>query len=68
MKEPGLDDRYQTKRGPIERKHRNTELGTLRETYPRLLPERRADIHLGTLMHEYGVDSLNGLLRALNRK
>jgi hypothetical protein len=68
MKEPGLDDRYQTKRGPIERKHSNTKLETLRETYPNLLPARRADILLGTLMVEYGVDSLNGLLRALGRK
>jgi len=68
MKEPGLDDRYQTKHGPIERKHRNTKLETLRKTYPNLLPERRADIHLGTLMDEYGVHSLNGLLRKLGVK
>lgn len=68
MKEPGLDGRYQTEHGPIERKHRNTKLGTLRETYPDLLPGRRADMLLGTLMDEYGVDSLNGLLRALGRK
>lgn len=68
MKEPGLDDRYQTIHGPVERKHRNTTLETLRETYPGLLPGRRADIHLGTLMDEYRVDSLNGLLRALGKK
>jgi hypothetical protein len=68
MKEPGLDDRYQTKRGPIERKHGNTTLETLRKTYTDLLPGRRADIHLSTLMDEYGVDSLNGLLRAVKRK
>ena len=68
MKEPGLDDRYQTKHGPVERKHRNTKLQTLRKTYPGLLPERRADIQLGTLMDEYGVDSLSGLLRALGKK
>lgn len=68
MKEPGLDDRYQTKHGPVERKHRNTKLETLRKTYPGLLPERRADIQLGTLMDEHGVDSLNDLLRALGKK
>ena len=65
MKEPGLDGRYQTEHGPIERKHRNTKLETLRKTYPNLLPGRRGDILLGTLLDEYGVDSLNGLLRAL---
>lgn len=46
MKEPGLDDRYQTIHGPIERKHRNTKLKTLRKTYPNLLPGRRGDICL----------------------
>lgn len=68
MKEPGLDDRYQTLSGPIERKHRNTKLETLRKTYPNLLPHRRGDVLLGTLMDEYGVDSLNGLLRAVGYK
>jgi len=65
MKEPGLDNRYTTKRGTIERKHRNTKLETLRKTYPNLLPGRRGNILLGTLLEEYHVESLRALLRAL---
>jgi len=52
MREPGLDNRHRTERGRIERKHRNTKLETLRETYPNLLPGRRGDMLLGTLMDE----------------
>ncbi|MBZ5532076.1 MAG: hypothetical protein LAO20_11645 [Acidobacteriia bacterium] len=35
MKEPGLDNRHRDKDGEISRKHGNTLVGTLRQTYGR---------------------------------
>jgi hypothetical protein len=33
MKQPGLDQRHRDKNGEIDRKHGNTLISTLRETY-----------------------------------
>jgi hypothetical protein len=64
MKEPGLDDRHRDKDGTIERKHGNTLVRTLRETYgDGFAPGVREDKTLDNLLRDAGVDSLSEYLK-----
>jgi hypothetical protein len=63
-RQPGLDGRHRDADGQISRKHGNTKVGTLRETYGAdFAPGVRADAHLDTVLRREGVDSLSQLLR-----
>jgi hypothetical protein len=63
-KQPGLDHRHRDQDGEISRKHGNTRVDTLRETYgPDFAPGSRGDKHLSTLLEEAGVDSLSQYLK-----
>lgn len=64
VKEPGLDDRHRNKDGEIDRKHGNTRVDTLRDTYgPNFAPGRRGDMELENLLANEKVDSLSQLLK-----
>ena len=64
MKEPGLDGRHRDKDGEIDRKRRDTQVGTLRDTYgPDFLSDFRSDATLGTVLEETGAESLSELVR-----
>ena len=59
MKEPGLDNRHRDKDGTIERKHGNTRVDTLRETYgDGFAPGVRGDKKLENLLRDSGANSL----------
>ncbi len=63
-KQPGLDGRHRDADGQISRKHGNTRVDTLRETYgDGFAPGRRGDMKLETLLSREGVDSLSDLLK-----
>jgi hypothetical protein len=63
-KQPGLDDRHRDKDGGIEKKRRDTEIGTLRKTYGEDFAKgRRSDMLLGTLLDEAGVETLSQYLK-----
>lgn len=60
-----IDDRRRNGNGQIDRKHGNTLVGTLRETYgENFAAGRRADMKLKTLLYESGVESLSQFRRA----
>jgi hypothetical protein len=64
MKEPGLDHRHRDKNGQIERKHGNTRVDTLRETYGEgFAPGVRGDKKLENLLRDSGANSLAEYLR-----
>jgi hypothetical protein len=64
MKERGLDERHRDQDGEIDRKRRDTLVGTLREVYgPNFLPTYRSDATLGTVLDETGAGSLSELVR-----
>jgi hypothetical protein len=59
----GLDGRHRDKDGQIDRKHGNTRVDTLRETYGAgFLPGFRGDAHLSTVLAKTGVPSLSKLV------
>ena len=63
-KQPGLDDRHRDQNGEISRKHGNTRVDTLRETYGEGFAEgSRGDKHLRTLLEEKGAGSLSEYLK-----
>jgi hypothetical protein len=63
-KEPGLDGRHHDADGQISRKHGNTRVDTLRETYgDDFAPGRRGDMKLETLRAREGVESLSQFLK-----
>lgn len=69
MKEPGLDGRHRDQDGEIDRKHRNTRVGTLRETYgDDFLDDWRSDAKLGTVLDDTGAESLTELVKKHRRK
>src|SRR6185503_14563279 len=49
-KQPGLDGRHRDNNGEIHEKRGDTKLGTLRQTYPGLLENRRSDVRPETLL------------------
>jgi hypothetical protein len=62
-----LDGRCRNENGEIDRKHGNTLIGTLRETYGEdFAAGRRADMKLSTLLRENGVDSLSEYRRKID--
>jgi hypothetical protein len=62
-KQPGLDRRHRDADGRIERKHGNTLLGTLRETYRKsFAADFRADAKLSTVLQRTGYSSLTRLV------
>jgi hypothetical protein len=64
MKEPGLDGRHRDKNGQIERKHGNTRVDTLRETYGEgFAPGVRGDKKLENLLRDSGAGSLSEYLK-----
>jgi hypothetical protein len=67
-KQLGLDGRQRDNNGEIHEKRGDTLLGTLRETYPGLLPDQRADTRLDTLRDQHGVQSLDQLLHKTRYK
>jgi len=59
-----LDDRHRNVNGEIDRKHGNTQIGTLRRTYGEsFAADRRANMKLNTLLKENGAISLSDYLR-----
>jgi hypothetical protein len=62
--QPGLDDRHRDASGQIDRKHGNTLVGMLRQTYGEsFAADRRADMKLSTLLRETGSSSLSQYLK-----
>lgn len=62
--QPGLDGRHRDVTGQIDRKHGNTLVGTLRQTYgDDLAAGRRSDMKLSTLLRETGAPSLRQYLK-----
>jgi hypothetical protein len=62
-----LDGRRRNENGEIDRKHGNTLIGTLRETYGEdFAAGRRADMKLSTLLRENDVDSLSEYRRRID--
>jgi hypothetical protein len=62
-----LDGRRRNENGEIDRKHGNTLIGTLRETYGEdFAAGRRADMKLSTLLRENDVDSLSEYRRKID--
>ena len=60
----GLDDRHRDENGQIDRKHGNTLVGTLRETYGDAFAQgSRSDMKLKTLLRESGANSLSDYLK-----
>ncbi len=60
----GLDQRHRDVDGEISRKHGNTRVGTLRETYGTgFAAGRRSDTKLSTLLDQSGAPSLSQYLK-----
>jgi hypothetical protein len=60
----GLDGRHRDKGGQIERKHGNTQVGSLRKKYgEHFAAGRRKDMMLKTLLKETGSASLHDYLK-----
>jgi hypothetical protein len=60
----GLDDRCRDNDGEIRHKRRDTQVGTLRETYgDDFARGTRSDAKLGTVLERAGVDTLSEYLK-----
>lgn len=60
----GLDGRHRDKSGRIERKHNNTKVGHLRETYGKGFAPGFADSeNLGAVLQKSGASSLSKYLK-----
>ena len=63
-KQPGLDGRHRDAGGETSRKHGNTQVGTLRNTYgPGFAAGTRSDAKLSTVLDRAGAKSLNDYLK-----
>jgi hypothetical protein len=68
MKQPGLDDRHRDKDGEISRKHGNTLVSTLRQTYGlNFAPGVPGNTRLGEVLRRLDEPSLTQLVRGLSR-
>lgn len=68
MEQPGLDGRHRDKNGRIARKHGNTLISTLRETYgAHFAPDCPADAKLIDVLHRLDEPSLTHLVHDLER-
>jgi hypothetical protein len=66
MKQPGLDKRHRDKNGEIARKHGNTLVSTLRETYgSKFAPGMSDDAKLGDVLDRLDEPSLSQLVREI---
>ena len=64
MKQPGLDNRHRDKNGEISRKHGNTLIRTLRETYGRgFAPKCDPHAKLSDCLNQIDEESLSQLVR-----
>jgi hypothetical protein len=64
MEQPGLDGRHRDKNGQIARKHGNTLISTLRQTYgTNFAVASRGDAKLIDVLHELDEPSLTKLVR-----
>jgi hypothetical protein len=65
----GLDGRHRDKSGHIEKKHRNTRIGSLRKTYgEHFAAGHRKDMMLKTLLAKNNCDSLHEYLRKHHKR
>jgi hypothetical protein len=63
MKQPGLDNRHRDKNGEISRKHGNTLVRTLRESYgPGFAAGEKDDAKLSEILHKLDEASLRHLI------
>lgn len=63
MKQPGLDERHRDKNGEIGRKHGNTLVSTLRETYGAgFAPGFEGSVKLADVLHTLDEPSLTKLV------
>jgi hypothetical protein len=68
MKQPGLDDRHRDKDGEISRKHGNTFISTLRQTYgSNFAPGMAGNVRLSEVLRRLDEPSLSQLVRDLRR-
>ena len=66
MQQPGLDNRHRDKNGEIGRKHGNTLISTLRQTYgPNFAPGIPGHTKLSDVLHVLDEPSLSQLVRDL---
>ncbi len=67
-KQPGLDNRHRDKDGEIAKKHGNTLVSTLRQTYgAEFAPGRSGHEKLKDLLHDLDEPSLTHLIRDLRK-
>jgi hypothetical protein len=63
-KQPGLDNRHRDANGQISRKHGNTKIETLRDTYgDKFAQGVRSDMHLDTLLDLSDANSLSDYIK-----
>ena len=68
-KQPDLDGRHRDKNGEISRKHGNTLISTLRQTYGAgFAPGRSGDEKLRDVLHDLDEPSLGHLVHDLPKK
>jgi hypothetical protein len=68
-KQPSLDARHRDKNGEISKKHGNTLISTLRQTYGAgFAPGRSGDEKLGDVLHDLDEPSLTHLIHDLQKK
>jgi len=68
MKQPGLDDRHRDKDGEISKKHGNTLVSTLRQSYGQnFAPGIAGDVRLSAVLRQLDEPSLSQLVRDLRR-
>lgn len=66
MRQPGLDDRHRDKNGEISRKHGNTLVSTLRQTYGQsFAPGFDGNVRLSQVLQALDAPSLSQLVRDL---
>jgi hypothetical protein len=65
--QPGLDHRHRDKNGEISRKHGNTKISTLRQTYgTHFAPGVDGNKTLGEVLHSIDEPSLSKLCKQCN--
>ena len=68
MEQPGLGNRHRDKNGQIARKHGNTLISTLRQTYGQhFAPDFPADAKLVDVLHQLDEPSLTHLIHDLHQ-
>lgn len=66
--QPGLDGRHRDRNGEISRKHGNTLISTLRQTYGRdFAPNEPGNAKLSDVLHQLDEPSLSRLVKDQHR-